>query len=130
MRIGDFDPSTERAILSSFRSQEEAQGAAKKVQSLGIKDVKINSFSAAPDRQKNLLMNPITGNFESLAWLSGDTNVGSRDSGILQAASPINSGMSDGQDMITGYNWGLTVVSPEGLVERVVKVIKDAGGFT
>lgn len=125
-----MDQVKERAVLSSFRSREEAEGAAKKLRALGVTDMNIRSFSGAPSAEKDHMINPVTGDFESLASLSGDAILSSRDAGILQAASPINSGMADGDGMVTGFNWGLTVVAKEALVERVVRVIKDAGGFT
>ena len=123
-------PKGERAVLSSFRTREAAEGAARKIRALGLQDLSINTFSTLPRDYGQGNNYPISGNITSLASLVEDVAVSSRDAGVLLAADPVNSGMSDGAGLITGYNWGLTVVSPEPLVDRVVAIIKDAGGYT
>ena len=120
----------ERAVLSSFRSREAAEGAARKIRSLGLQDLSINSFSTLAMDYGYGNNYPISGNITSLAGLVEDADLSSHDDGILLAADPVNSGMTDGEGVVTGYNWGLTVVSPDALVDRVVAIIKAAGGFT
>lgn len=51
-------------------------------------------------------------------------------SGNLHTVRPVTSDVSGLQGMISDLNWGLTAVIPEPLVERVTRVIKDAGGYT
>ncbi|MCY0876426.1 MAG: hypothetical protein OWT28_09185 [Firmicutes bacterium] len=122
----------ERAVLSSFRSREEADSAVKKLLALGIDhgSMSVTEVAPQPEAPRTHLLNPITGDIPSLASLVSEEQIHSRDASILQAATPIQSGMADGRDMVDGFNWCLTVVAPESLVERVVKVVKDGGGFT
>lgn len=122
----------ERAVVSSFRSREEADSAAKKLRALGIDSgaISIAELAATPEDSQVQMRHPVTGNIPSLSSLVSDTATSSRDTSVLQAASPVNSGMADGWGMVNGFNWCLTVVAPEALVERVVKVVKDGGGFT
>lgn len=120
----------ERAVLSSFRSREAAERAAHKIRSLGLQDLSINTFSTLAMDYRYGNNYPISGNITSLSGLVEDADISSHDAGVLLAADPVNSGMSDGEGFVTGYNWGLTVVSPDALVDRVVAIIKAAGGFT
>jgi hypothetical protein len=99
--------SRQLSVLSSFRSREEAKGAMKKILTLGIGQDAVQ-----------------------VAALAGDESANSRDASVLRAADPVNSGMADGKGMVTGYNWLLTVIAPENLVERVVRIVKENGGFT
>ncbi|PWI57926.1 hypothetical protein [Sulfoacidibacillus thermotolerans] len=122
-------PKNTRAVLSSFRSREEAEGAAKKIHSLGIRDVAINEITEGPFEGEEI-RNPLSGDIPSLAILTGNTRSTSLNQRIAKAADPVSSGMADGFGIVTGYNWGLTVVAPENLVDRVVHIIKSAGGYT
>lgn len=122
----------ERSVLSSFRSLEEAEMARRKICSLGIEEecVSVAQVASGPHGESQQHWPPIPGAGAGLASLVSDTAVGWPDTSILQAANPVNSGMADGWGTVTGYNWCLTVVTPEALVERVVRVIKDGGGYT
>lgn len=105
----------------------------KKIMALGIgRDaVRVDAMDGTPfEQMKGWVTNPAAGRFPGLAQLVGDKAMTSRDAGVLEAADPVNSGMTDGKGMVTGFDWLLTVVAPENLVERVVRIVKESGGYT
>ncbi|MNP82349.1 hypothetical protein D3C76_1809590 [compost metagenome] len=74
-------------------------------------------------------MNPFSGDM-SLASLTQNAAITNPSAGILTAASPAASGMSNGgQDGITGYDILLTVVIEETSFDQAMRVIQDAGGM-
>lgn len=118
-----------RTILASFLSSHDANLAADKIHNLGIEIAKVDELQGSggePDLHSYL----ISGEIPSLAAITLDKQPLSRDVGVLLAADPSASGMSDGRDNITGRNFLLTVVCREDLVEPVVKIIKDCNGYT
>jgi hypothetical protein len=121
----------ERTVLASFYSAPEASKAAEQVHALGIEVAQVDELhgysGVIPERRAF----PITGRIPSLASLTLDTEVSSRDAGVLLAADPSASGMSGGSGNNTGArNYLLTVISPEDHVEQVVQIIKDCNGYT
>ena len=123
----------ERSILSSFLTEEDAQTAAKKVKALGIEVAKVDPLNQFAGPEPNINSFPITGNISSLASLTLDVSPSSRDAGVLLAAGPSASGMSDGDDPrddMTGRNYLLTVVCDDRLVDEAVSVIKECNGYT
>lgn len=123
----------ERSILSSFLSEEDANRAAEQVQGLGIDVVQVAPLHALAvsggDEPKRKAF-PITGRIPSLASLTLHTTPDSRDAGVLLGANPIASGMSDGEDVVTGRNYLLTVVCDDSLVDTAVNIIKACNGYT
>ena len=120
----------ERTVLASFHSRSEAQEAEKQVQGLGVDVTQVaefGPFSGLPTERDSFL---ISGEIPSLASITLHNTPGSRDSGVLLAADPSASGMSDGQGNVTGRNFLLTAVCPESLVEQAVQVIKQCNGYT
>ncbi|CAM3761274.1 hypothetical protein [Alicyclobacillus pomorum] len=120
----------ERTILSSFFSESEANRAAQKIREMGVEVAQVDQLHAYGGRVPERRFYAITGDLPSLAALSLNTDVTSRDTGILLGADPSASGMSDGQDNVTGRNWLLTVVCPEHQVEDAVRIIKECNGYT
>ncbi len=122
--------SKERSVLASFHSESEANKAQERIKQLGVIATQVAHFSAygRPDNEDPI--HAISGDISSLANLSMNTSVGSRDAGILLSADPAASGMSDGDDRITGRDWLLTVVCADNQVETVVKIIKECNGYT
>lgn len=120
----------ERTVLSSFYSEEEAKNAAEKIAQLGIEVTQVEELRPYYGIRSKQRAMPITGDIPSLASLTLNASAGTQDMNVLLAASVSASGMSDGQDQVTGRNYLLTVVSPEALVENVVQIIKDCNGYT
>lgn len=121
----------ERTVLASFYSESEAQQAANEIKKLytsaTVQVDELHAFSGYFPEKRSF---SISGDIPSLASLSLNTTPTNRDSGILLAANPAASGMSDGQDTITGRNFLLTVICPESSVDHVVTLIRHYRGYT
>lgn len=120
----------ERTILASFRSAADAQAVADQLQAMGAGTTQVDELHAQPGLRPDRRAFPITGDIPSLASLTLNVDVRSRDAGVLLAADPSASGLSDGQGNVTGRNFLLTAICPESIVERAVQAIKDGDGFT
>ena len=119
----------EKNILAYFKSEAEAEGVAKKLQSLRVIDLSIDEISRYPGSGSDHIMNPITGDFAGLGSLTLGGDFSSRDASILAAADPSASGMSDGGNgMPTGRNILLTVVVDAESFDKAMKIIHEAGG--
>ncbi len=120
----------EKNILAYFNSPEQAEGIATKLKSLRAIDVQVDRFSKYPGESTDEVMNPITGNVASLATLTQGAAISSREAGILIAADPAASGLSDGgEGQVTGKNILLTAVVDESVYEQALRVIQDGGGM-
>ncbi len=120
----------ERTILASFYSEAEANKAAQQIHDQGVEVAQVDQLRAYAGPMPARRAFPISGHIPSLSSLTLNTEVSSRDWGILLAVDPAASGMSDGQDNITGRNFLLTVVCPEDKVEDCVRIIKECNGYT
>ncbi|UOF89773.1 hypothetical protein LSG31_18140 [Fodinisporobacter ferrooxydans] len=126
----------ERAILSWFKSRSEAEKAVRALQGIGVETTQVAETSAYSHvEETDHLMNPITGHIPSLNSLTFGYMPTSRDAAILNAVKPDASGMTDGMDefgpnSLTSYNYLLTVVTKDSLVEKSVDIIKQQGGLT
>ncbi len=120
----------ERTVLASFYSQVEAEQAERIVKQIGVETTQIAALHAHTGMTVEKQAFLISGNIPSLASLSMNITPSSRDDSVLLAADPALSGMSDGQDNITGRNFLLTVVCNNELVEQVVQIIRDYRGYT
>lgn len=120
---------TEKNILAYFKSPEEAQSVARKLEALRVADMSIDRFSAYPGGELNHTMNPLTGNIVSLTSMTQNSSLSNQSAGILGAADPAASGMSDGrQDGIEGRDILLTVVLDENVFHQAIRIIEDSGG--
>jgi hypothetical protein len=120
----------EKNILAYFHSPEQAEGIASKLNALRAVAVQIDRFSRYPGEGMNNMMNPLTGNITSLATLTQGADISSRDEGILIAADPSASGLSDGGDGgVTGRDILLTAVVDESVYEQALRVIEQGGGM-
>jgi hypothetical protein len=120
----------ERTILASFYSEAEADRAAQKIHDLGVEVAQVDQLRAFAGPMPARKAFPISGQIPSLSSLTLNTEVPSRDWGVLLAVDPSASGMADGQDNITGRNYLLTVICPEDKVEECVRIIKECNGYT
>jgi hypothetical protein len=120
----------EKNILAYFHSPEQAEAIASKLNALRAIAVQVDRFSRYPGEGMNNIMNPLTGNITSLATLTQGAEISSRDEGILIAADPSASGMSDGGDGgVTGRDILLTAVVDESVYEQALRVIEQGGGM-
>ncbi len=120
----------EKNILAYFKSPEEAEGAAKKLEALRAAAVSIDRVDRYPGEGNESIMNPITGNFTGLGQLSLGGDFTSNDAEILAAADVSASGMSDGgQGGPTGRDVLLTAVVDESVHHQAMDVIKQSGGM-
>jgi hypothetical protein len=120
----------EKNILAYFHSPEQAEGIASKLNALRAVAVQVDRFSRYPGEGMNSITNPITGNITSLATLTQGADISSRDEGILIAADPSASGLSDGGDGgVTGRDILLTAVVDESVYEQALRVIEQGGGM-
>ncbi|KKO51539.1 hypothetical protein [Paenibacillus sp. DMB20] len=117
-------------MLAYFKSPEEAEGVAKKLQALRVADLSIDRFSAYPGGELNDTMHPLTGDIVSLTSMTQNASLTNRSAGILGAVDPSASGMSDGrQDGLEGRDILLTVVLDENIFDQAMSIIEGAGGF-
>jgi len=101
----------EKNILAYFQSIEDAEGARAKLQALRAADISIDRIGRFPGEGVDRIMNPITGDFPGIGYLTQDANFADKSAAILAAADVTASGMSDGgQDAVTGRDVLLTVV--------------------
>ncbi|MFE4568924.1 hypothetical protein [Paenibacillus chitinolyticus] len=120
---------SEKSILATFRSPEEAQGAEAKLKALRVIDMQIARFDRFQGEGVQRQMNPLTGDFASLGNLTQSAEWYSHDAGILAAADPTASGMSDGgSGMPTRRDILLTVVVDESTHHQAMRVIRECGG--
>ncbi|MFC9710410.1 hypothetical protein ACFTRD_19890 [Paenibacillus sp. NPDC056933] len=120
---------TEKNILAYFHSPEQAEGAAKKLEALRVEDLSINRFSryAGVGPSGASYTSGVSGSFSS--WVPGALGTNAS-AGIMAAADPSASGMSDGgQEGPTGRDVLLTVVVDEAVHHRALSIIEQAGGM-
>jgi len=119
----------ERNILAYFHAPEQAEGAAMKLRALRAIDVSVDRFGRYEGTGLRSVMNPYAGDFGSLASLTQAAHVSTPDEGILIAADPAASGMSDGGGGgVTGLDVILAAVVDESIYEQALRVIDGAGG--
>jgi hypothetical protein len=120
----------EKNILAYFKSPEEAKSAAFKLQAMRAIDLQIDRISRYVGDPVDEMMNPITGNITGLGGLVMDADETNRSAGILMAADPSASGLSDGgQDGPTGRDILLTAVVDEEIHHKALRVIAENGGM-
>ncbi|MNW29477.1 hypothetical protein D3C74_63320 [compost metagenome] len=99
----------EKNILAYFKTPEEAEGVARKLNSLRAIDVSIERFSGSTDNS-------------SLLDFSNSI-------GILAASDPTASGMSHGgQGGPTGHDILLTAVVDESIHHQALRIVEETGG--
>ncbi|GGA20365.1 hypothetical protein [Paenibacillus physcomitrellae] len=107
---------TEKNILAYFKSPEEAEGAARKLQALRVVDYSIDRFSRYGSG--------------TMMEFAQDLELSHQSAGIMAKADPSNSGMSDGgQGGPTGRDILLTAVVDDHVHHQAMKIIEDAGGM-
>ncbi|MCM3784500.1 hypothetical protein M3231_16070 [Neobacillus mesonae] len=119
---------TDKNILAYFNSPDQAQQVAAKLKSLMIQDISIDRFSRYPGEGSNEVI--LNGAMDSLASVTQDGTFTNSSSGILAAADPSASGMSDGgAGGPTGKDILLTVVVDESSHHEALRIIEESGGL-
>jgi hypothetical protein len=121
---------SEKNILAYFKSPEEAQGVAAKLQAMRVADVQIDRISRYVGEPVDETTNPLTGHITGLGGLVMDADETSNDAGILMATDPSASGFSDGgQGGPTGRDILLTAVVDEQIHEKALRLVRESGGM-
>ncbi|CAM4322886.1 hypothetical protein U9M73_09945 [Paenibacillus phoenicis] len=119
----------EKNILAYFKSPEQAEGVARKLNALRVEEISIDRFSRYAGEGYNP-MNPVTGSISSLAAVIQDASMTNQSAGILAAADPAASGLSHGgQGGPTGHDILLTAVVDESIHHQALRIIEEAGGL-
>jgi hypothetical protein len=117
-------------ILAYFKSPEEAEAVCAKLKALKVVDLRIDRISRYAGDPVDETMNPLTGNITGLGGLVMDADETSASAGILMAADPSASGMSDGgQGGPTGRDILLTAVVDEQIHQKVLRLVTECGGL-
>ncbi|UJF35055.1 hypothetical protein [Paenibacillus hexagrammi] len=120
----------EKNIIAYFRSEEQATAVQTKLRALRAIDVSVDEFGRYPGYGLQSVYNPYGGDFGSLGRLTQAADISTPDQGILVAADPAASGMSDGGGGgVTGFNFVLAAVVDESVYEQSLRVIEGAGGM-
>ncbi|MDB5052241.1 MAG: hypothetical protein JWM44_291 [Bacilli bacterium] len=95
-----------------------------------VADMQIDRISRYVGDPVDETMNPLTGNFTGLGGLVMDAEETSPSAGILMAADPSASGMSDGgQGGPTGRDILLTAVVDEKIHQQALRLVQESGGL-
>ncbi|RCX22750.1 hypothetical protein DFP94_101333 [Fontibacillus phaseoli] len=121
---------SEKNILAYFKSPEEAEGVARKLNALRALEVSVDRFSRYAGEGYDP-MNPVAGKISSLSAITQDAAITNTSAGILTAADPAASGMSHGgQGGPTGHDILLTAVVDESIHHQALRIVEEAGGLT
>ncbi|TDF96755.1 hypothetical protein [Paenibacillus piri] len=127
----------EKGILAYFRSPAEAESIVPKLKALRAVDVAVDKIGQFSGDGATESMNPLTGGFPGLSFLTLGAEGIDQDTAVLAAADPDASGLSSPRAVdgsienyggIEGRDTLLTVVIDERSYELALRVIQDAGG--
>jgi len=128
---------TEKGILAYFRSPAEAESIVPKLKALRVVDVSVDKIGQFRGDGVTQSINPLTGKFPGLSYLTLGADGIDIDSAILAAAEPDASGLAaprsedgfiENYGGVEGLDTLLTVVVDEQSHDQVLRVIRDAGG--
>lgn len=118
-----------KTVIAYFKTREEAEAAEHKLQALRALDTSVNTFGRYPGDAEVGPIAAISGDISSLASLTLNANVDSRDAGILLAADPGASGLAAGAQTVTGHNFVLSAVVPEEAHHQALRAVEESGGY-
>ncbi|MDF2927506.1 MAG: hypothetical protein K0R57_6420 [Paenibacillaceae bacterium] len=122
----------EKSILAYFTSPEAAGEAKAKLQALRVADARIDRVVRYPEEEREIQLNPSTGNVSGLGSLTQDAGGSTGDAAILMAADPAASGLSNrsgGMGTVTGRDILLTAVMDDSVHSKAVRLVEEAGGL-
>ncbi|MDF2725039.1 MAG: hypothetical protein K0Q59_4714 [Paenibacillus sp.] len=121
---------SEKNILAYYKSREEAEGAAAKLKSLRVIDMRIDEIGRFAGEGSDRIINPIQSDFSGLGYLTLGGDFTNRDAAVLAAADVSASGMSTGwEDDTMGRNYLLTAVVSEEAHHQALRVVEQSGGL-
>ncbi|MCS7458505.1 hypothetical protein N0M98_00005 [Paenibacillus doosanensis] len=126
----------EKNILAFFHTSEQAERIVPKLKALRVIDVSVDRIHQINGTGVSESMNPLTGSFPGLSFLTLGQEGEGIDEGILSAASVDASGMSAPMEEVFSGDFGgtdrmdtlLTVVIDEQYYDKAMRVIEEAGG--
>jgi hypothetical protein len=120
----------EKNILAYFKSPGEAEEVMHKLQALRAIDTRIDRIARYPGDSPEVPRNPSQGQMTGLAGLTQGSIESNPSAGILIAADPAASGMSDGgAGGVTGRDILLTAVVDESVHHKALRIVEEAGGL-
>lgn len=121
---------SEKSIIAFFQTPEQAERVETKLKSLRAADTEIKRVSRYQGEGVGETINPLTGDFPGLGYLSLGADFNGPSARVLGAADVSASGMSDGgQGGPTGHDVMLTAVMDESVYEQAMKVVREAGAI-
>jgi len=121
----------EKAILAYFNTPDQAERALERLKTLKLVDSRIERFDGMPGDGVNRIMNPITGDFDSLGSLTLSGDFDNRSAGILAATNVSASGYSSGgtENRVSGRDILLTAIVEEQDFEKAQQIVDEAGAL-
>lgn len=120
----------EKNILAYFKTPDEAEEVLHKLQALRVIDARIDRIARYPGDSPAVPRNPSQGQMTGLAGLTQGATESNDSVGILIAADPAASGMSDGGGGgVTGRDILLTAVVDESVHHKALRLVEEAGGM-
>lgn len=121
----------EKAILAYFNTPDQAERALERLKTLKLVDSRIERFDGMPGDGVDRIMNPITGDFDSLGSLTLSGDFDNRSAGILAATNVSASGYSSGgtENRVSGRDILLTAIVEEQDFEKAQQIVDEAGAL-
>lgn len=121
----------ERSILAYFNTPDQAERALERLRTLKLVDSRIERFDGMPGEGIEQIMNPITGNINSLGGLTLAGQFESTGSGILAATNVSASGYSSGgpDNRVSGRDVLLTAIVEEQDFEQAQQIVQEYGAL-
>lgn len=120
----------DKNILAYFKSPDEAEEVLHKLQALRVVDARIDRIARYPGDAPEVPSNPSQGHMTGLPGLTQGSMESNPSAGVLIAADPAASGMSDGgAGGVTGRDILLTAVVDESVHHKALRIVEEAGGL-
>ncbi|MFH5182749.1 hypothetical protein ACHHV8_09020 [Paenibacillus sp. TAB 01] len=120
----------EKNILAYFHSPAQAESIVPKLRALRVAEVSVDRIGELHGAEVGQNVNPMTGDFPGLAYLTLGSDGPAVTGGILAAASVDANGLSSGgeYDEDNRLDTIMTVIVDEQYHEQALRVIQDGGG--
>ncbi|OXM86125.1 hypothetical protein [Paenibacillus rigui] len=120
----------EKNILAYFHSPAEAESIVPKLRALRVAEVSVDRIGELHGAEVGQSVNPVTGSFPGLAYLTLGSDNPAPIGGVMAAASVDASGLSNGgeYDEENRLDTIMTVIVDEHYEEQALRVIREAGG--
>lgn len=118
----------EKAVIAYFKTPGAAKKAKDKLEGIA-EEIQIDEFSRFTDDGIEQFMSPLTSQIENQTSMTLGLQDDSPDTRILLGADVNNSGLSDGDQAVKGYNFILTAITDENTQQDAVEIIRQSGGW-